>query len=150
MFSNSTHISIEVRTSHIRKTWIAARQERPNQLLIKNYKDTAILLTTSTTKVRDAWDYMTGLVQTSSEALILIPSHCLSALIQSLGLCSFRRATRSLLWWMSLHIFGTCLALLVYIFNFLNYFFWLKITDEGSVTEMRIRSISLIRMVYTS
>ena len=37
------------------------------------------------------------------------------------------------------------LALWVYIFNFLNYFLWLRITDEGSVPEMRIWSISLIK-----
>ena len=32
-----------------------------------------------------------------------------------------------------------------YIFNFLNYFLWLRITDEGSVPEMRILSILLIK-----
>ena len=32
----------------------------------------------------------------------------------------------------------------VYISNFLNYFLWLRITDEVSVPEMRIWSISLI------
>ena len=32
-----------------------------------------------------------------------------------------------------------------YIFKFLNYFLWLRITDEGSVPEMRIWSISLIK-----
>ena len=32
-----------------------------------------------------------------------------------------------------------------YIFNFLNYFLWLRITDEGSVPGMRIWSISLIQ-----
>ena len=31
------------------------------------------------------------------------------------------------------------------IFNFLNYFDWLSITDEGSVPEMRIWSILLIK-----
>ena len=31
-----------------------------------------------------------------------------------------------------------------YFFNFLNYIVWLRITDEGSVPEMRIWSISLI------
>ena len=31
------------------------------------------------------------------------------------------------------------------IFNFLNYFVWLRITDEGSVPEMRILSILLIK-----
>ena len=40
------------------------------------------------------------------------------------------------------------------VFNFLNYFVWLRITDEGSVPEMRILSIlkieSDIFMVYTS
>ena len=30
-------------------------------------------------------------------------------------------------------------------FNFLNYFLWLRITDEGLVPEMRIWSISLIK-----
>ena len=35
--------------------------------------------------------------------------------------------------------------------NFLSYFVWLRITDEGSVPEMRILSKShLIEMVYTS
>ena len=34
---------------------------------------------------------------------------------------------------------------LAYIFNFLNYFLWLRITDGGSVPEMRIWSISLIK-----
>ena len=37
--------------------------------------------------------------------------------------------------------FGTFWSLL---FNFLNYIVWLRITDEGSVPEMRIWSISLI------
>ena len=32
-----------------------------------------------------------------------------------------------------------------YIFNLLNYFLWLRITDECSVPEMRIWSISLIK-----
>ena len=32
-----------------------------------------------------------------------------------------------------------------YIFNFLNYILWLRITDEGSVPEMCIWSISLIK-----
>ena len=32
-----------------------------------------------------------------------------------------------------------------YIFNFLNYFLWLRITDEGSVPEMRIWSTLLIK-----
>ena len=36
-------------------------------------------------------------------------------------------------------------ALLGILFNFLNYFVWLRITDEGSVPEMRIWSISLIQ-----
>ena len=31
------------------------------------------------------------------------------------------------------------------IFNFLNYLLWLRITDDGSVPEMRIWSISLIK-----
>ena len=31
------------------------------------------------------------------------------------------------------------------LFNFLNYFVWLRITDEGSVPEMRIWSILLIK-----
>ena len=31
------------------------------------------------------------------------------------------------------------------LFNFLNYFDWLRITDEGSVSEMRIWSILLIK-----
>ena len=31
------------------------------------------------------------------------------------------------------------------IFNFLNYFVWLRITDEGSVPEMRIWSVLLIK-----
>ena len=30
------------------------------------------------------------------------------------------------------------------LFNYLNYFVWLMITDEGSVPEMRIWSILLI------
>ena len=32
-----------------------------------------------------------------------------------------------------------------YISNFWNYFLWLRITDEGSVPEMRIWSISLVK-----
>ena len=32
-----------------------------------------------------------------------------------------------------------------YFFNFLNYFLWLRITDEGLVPEMRIWSILLIK-----
>ena len=32
-----------------------------------------------------------------------------------------------------------------YIFNFLNYFIWLRITDEGPVPEMRIWAISFIQ-----
>ena len=36
-------------------------------------------------------------------------------------------------------IFGT------FLFNFWNYFFWLRITDEGSVPEMRIWSMLLIK-----
>ena len=39
-------------------------------------------------------------------------------------------------------------------FLLLNYLVWLRITDEGSVSEMRIRSILLfksgLKMVYTS
>ena len=31
------------------------------------------------------------------------------------------------------------------LFNFLNYFVWLRITDEGSVPEMRIWSILSIK-----
>ena len=31
------------------------------------------------------------------------------------------------------------------LFNFLNYFVWLRITDEGSVPEMRIWSILLMK-----
>ena len=31
------------------------------------------------------------------------------------------------------------------LFNFLNYFVWLRITDEGSLTEIRIWSILLIK-----
>ena len=38
--------------------------------------------------------------------------------------------------------FGTFVTSL---FNFLNYFVWLRITDEGSVTEMRIWSILLMK-----
>ena len=38
--------------------------------------------------------------------------------------------------------FGTFVRSL---FNFLNYFVWLRITDEGSVTEMRIWSILLMK-----
>ena len=37
------------------------------------------------------------------------------------------------------------LALWVYICNFLNYCLWLRITDEGSLPEMRIWSILLIK-----
>ena len=33
----------------------------------------------------------------------------------------------------------------VSLFNILNYFVWLRITDEGSVPEMRIRSILIIK-----
>ena len=40
------------------------------------------------------------------------------------------------------------------LFNFLNYFVWLRITDEVSLPEMRIWSTVLIKsdlkMVYTS
>ena len=44
--------------------------------------------------------------------------------------------------------FGTFVTSL---FNFLNYFVWLMITDEGSVPEMRIWSILLMKSVeYTS
>ena len=32
------------------------------------------------------------------------------------------------------------------LFNFLNYFVWLRITDEGSVTEMRIWSILFMKL----
>ena len=39
-------------------------------------------------------------------------------------------------------------------FNFLNYFVWLRIIDEGSVPEMRILSLFFneirFKMVYTS
>ena len=38
--------------------------------------------------------------------------------------------------------FGTFMTSL---FNFLNYFIWLRITDEGSVPEMRIWSILLMK-----
>ena len=38
--------------------------------------------------------------------------------------------------------FGTSVTSL---FNFLNYFVWLRITDEGSVPEMRIWSILLMK-----
>ena len=38
--------------------------------------------------------------------------------------------------------FGTFVTSL---FNFLNYFVWLRITDDGSVTEMRIWSILLMK-----
>ena len=38
--------------------------------------------------------------------------------------------------------FGTFWALF---FNFFNYFLWLRITDEGSIPEMRIWSILLIK-----
>ena len=38
--------------------------------------------------------------------------------------------------------FGHFLALF---FNFYNYFLWLRITDEGSIPEMRIWSILLIK-----
>ena len=44
--------------------------------------------------------------------------------------------------------FSLFLALLGHqfsIINFVNYFIWLKITDEGSVPEMRIWSILLIK-----
>ena len=41
--------------------------------------------------------------------------------------------------------FGTFVTSL---FNFLNYFVWLRITDEGSVTEMRIWSIVLMKSDY--
>ena len=34
---------------------------------------------------------------------------------------------------------------LAFFFNFYNYFLWLRITDEGSVPEMRIWSILLIK-----
>ena len=37
------------------------------------------------------------------------------------------------------------MALWVYVFNFLNSFLWLRITDEGLEPEMRIWSISLIK-----
>ena len=39
-------------------------------------------------------------------------------------------------------LFGQFLA---YIFNFLIYFLWLRITEEGSVSEMRIWSVSLVK-----
>ena len=42
------------------------------------------------------------------------------------------------------------LALLTYIFNSLNLFLWLRITDKGSVPEMRIWSISLIEIKDTT
>ena len=42
---------------------------------------------------------------------------------------------------MVLACFGT---FLVSLFSFLNYFLWLRITDEGSVSEMCILSILLI------
>ena len=38
--------------------------------------------------------------------------------------------------------FGTFVK---YLLNFKNYFVWLRITDEGSVPEMRISSISLMK-----
>ena len=38
--------------------------------------------------------------------------------------------------------FGTFVTSL---FNFLNYFVWVRITDEGSVPEMRIWSILLMK-----
>ena len=39
--------------------------------------------------------------------------------------------------------FGTFVSL----FNILKYFFWLRITDEGSVPKMRMCSILLIKSV---
>ena len=36
-------------------------------------------------------------------------------------------------------------AFVTYLFNFLNYFVWLRITDEGFVPEMRIWSILLMK-----
>ena len=36
-------------------------------------------------------------------------------------------------------------AFMTSLFNFLNYFAWLRITDEGSVPEMRIWSILLMK-----
>ena len=48
--------------------------------------------------------------------------------------------------------FNLMLAFLASLFTFLNYFVWLRITDEGSVPEMRLWSILLIKsdltMVY--
>ena len=46
----------------------------------------------------------------------------------------------------SLHLFGnpSC-TFLASLFKFLNYFVWVMITDEGSVSEMRIWSILIIK-----
>ena len=55
---------------------------------------------------------------------------------KTLSFCGFI-STPSLL---ALPCFGTFLA---FIFNFLNYFLWLRISDEGPVPKMRIWSTSL-------
>ena len=45
-----------------------------------------------------------------------------------------------------LDCFGTFLG--TSLFNFLNYFIWLRINDEGSIPEMRIRSILFIKLDF--
>ena len=50
----------------------------------------------------------------------------------------------NILFWMN-YIYWYTWLIELSIFNFWNYFVWLRITDEGSVPEMRIWSILLIK-----